>query len=126
MMKLVAVGLGGLIGALGRYGLSGLVHRWLGGSFPYGTLAVNAAGCLLIGALMYLVEERSLLTPNLRLFLGIGVLGAFTTFSTFGYETVELLRDRQIWYAFMNVAGNVVLGIAAVIAGYAGVRAAGF
>lgn len=126
MTKLLVVGLGGLIGALGRYGLSGLVHRWLGSSFPYGTLAVNAAGCLLLGALMYLVEERSLLSPNARLFMGIGVLGAFTTFSTFGYETVELLRDRELWFAFLNVAGNVVLGVGAVVAGYACLRAAGF
>jgi fluoride exporter len=114
LTKILIIGLGGFVGAVARYGISGLVHRWTGSTFPYGTLAVNVFGCLLIGILIYLVEARAIISPNLRLFLGIGLLGAFTTFSTFGYETVKLINDRQFSFAFQNVAANVILGLLAV------------
>jgi len=114
MFKLFIIGCGGFIGAVVRYGLSGWVHRNNMSDFPYGTLTVNVIGCLLIGALSYLVEDRILLNPHMRAFLLIGILGAFTTFSTFGYETVELLGDGRMTAALVNVLTNVVVGLIAV------------
>lgn len=116
--KLLVVGLGGFVGAISRYLLSGAVYRWTGGSFPTGTLAVNVLGCLFIGVLMYLVEARQLLAPNTRAFLLIGLLGSLTTFSTVGYETFEFIRDGDWRLVLLNVAGNLILGIAAVAAGW--------
>ncbi len=117
MRELVAVGVGGMVGAVGRYLVSGWVHRWAGVGFPWGTLAVNVAGCLALGALMGLVEARVAISPAWRVFLGLGVLGSFTTFSSFGYETVELLRGGEPALALANAAGSLVLGLAAVVAG---------
>lgn len=114
MLKLLIVGLGGFIGAVARYGISGLVHRYGGDTFPWGTLAVNVIGCFLIGALVYFTTDRAVLSPNARLFVQIGILGAFTTFSTFGYETLELIRDRSFLPAIANVGANVLLGIFSV------------
>jgi len=125
VVKLLIVGAGGFLGAVARYGLSGLVHRLAGAGFPWGTLAVNVVGCLLIGGLMVWGEDRPMLSPTARLFLTVGLMGAFTTFSTFGYETLELLRDRQATLAGVNVAANVLLGLAAVWAGRALCRVAG-
>ena len=90
---LLQVALGGALGAVARH-LTGLgAVRIMGAAFPYGTLVVNVAGCFLIGFLLMLSEQRQLFSPTTRLFLTVGILGAFTTFSTFGYETLELLRD---------------------------------
>jgi CrcB protein len=88
------------------------VHRVAGPAFPWGTLAVNLAGCLALGILMRLVETRALFGPEARLFLGIGVLGSLTTFSTFPYETAELLRSSGPWPALGNAAVRLVLGCA--------------
>lgn len=123
MIKLLIVGLGGFIGAIARHSLCGLVHRLAGTSFPVGTLVVNALGCLVIGGLMCLVEERQLLSSNARTFLMIGLLGSFTTFSTLGYETFEYLRAGDLRMAGANVGANVLVGIAAVMLGWAGMRA---
>ena len=122
MLNLLSVGIGGFVGAIARYGLSGFVHRYHEGGFPYGTLVVNVLGCLAIGVLMSLVEDRQLFRPEMRSFLMIGLLGSFTTFSTLGYETFELLRDSEFRFAFMNVAANVVLGITAVAVGRIAVK----
>ena len=122
MNHLLVVGLGGFLGAIARYTLSGLVQERFQGQFPVGTLLVNVLGCLAIGALMTLVEDRHLFGPEMRLFLMIGFLGSMTTFSTFGYETVEFLRSGQIVWAFTIVAAQVVLGLGAVILGRAAVR----
>ena len=123
MIRTLLVGTGGFLGAIARYGLGGLIHRWTDTLFPAGTLAVNTVGCLVIGVLMSLVEDRQLLTPNVRVFLMIGVLGGFTTFSSFGYETVELMRHGALRLVFWNVAGNVLLGLAAVLLGWGATRA---
>lgn len=114
------VGSGGALGALLRYGLAGLVHRQLPSVvFPVGTLAVNLLGCLLIGGLAGLVESRQLFGPEFRLFTLVGLLGGFTTFSTFGYETFALARDAEWLRAFANVSAQLVLGLACVWLGYA-------
>lgn len=114
------VGSGGFVGAICRYGLSGIVQRSLPMSaFPYGTLVVNLCGCLLIGAAVGLVESRQMFGPEFRLFALIGLLGGFTTYSTFGYETYALLRDAEFLRAILNVTIHVTLGLALVWAGYA-------
>jgi CrcB protein len=113
------VGSGGFVGALLRYGLSGLVHRQVPfTTFPYGTMAVNLVGCLLIGAFAGLAESRQLFGPELRTFVLIGLLGGFTTFSTLGYETFAMIRDGEYLLATVNVGVQVVLGLALVWAGY--------
>ena len=117
MIQVLVIGFGGFLGTIARFGLSGLVHRQLGDSFPYGTLVVNVLGCLMIGILMYFIEDRSMFGPTARLFLTIGLLGGFTTFSSFGYETVELLRDGDYRSAALSVSASVILGMAAVWAG---------
>lgn len=114
MSELLVVGLGGFLGAIARYGLSGLVHRWYDGAFPLGTLVVNLLGCFVLGGFMTLVEERQLFAAHTRLFVTIGCLGAFTTFSTLGYETLELMRDRAWGLAAANALGSVAAGLLAV------------
>ena len=119
MLLIVLVGVGGFIGAVLRY----LISDWVNEIFqtlsvPYGTLTVNITGCLLIGILAGLSENRNLLGPETRALLVVGVLGGFTTFSTFGNETVELLRDGKSIAAFSNVALHVCLGLVAVWVGY--------
>ncbi|UCE02843.1 MAG: fluoride efflux transporter CrcB [Candidatus Latescibacterota bacterium] len=117
MSSLLLVGLGGFVGAILRYTVSGALQRH-GGTFPLGTLGVNVIGCLAIGVLMGLAQYRQLLAPELRLFLTLGLLGSFTTFSTFGYETFAMLRDSNYFVALSNVAANVVIGFVAVVVGW--------
>jgi len=117
-LKLVWVGLGGCIGAVLRYVLGGWAQALSGSaSFPFGTLAVNVLGCFVIGALSYLADARGMLGPDARLFLIVGVLGGFTTFSSFGNETMNLLRDGQVLLAGVNVAASLLLCFAAVWGG---------
>ena len=120
LMNALIVGSGGFLGALARYGLSGIVQRHLPlATFPYGTLVVNLVGCLLIGAIVGLAESRQLFGPELRTFVLIGILGAFTTFSTFGFETFSMLRDHEYLRATANVGVHVMLGLALVWLGHA-------
>jgi fluoride exporter len=118
MAHVLIVGVGGFFGAILRYWLSGMVHRWVQDAFPAGTLVVNVVGCFAIGAVMYLVEYREFFGAELRLFITIGLLGGFTTFSTLGYETFALLRASEHTLALISVAANVVLGIAGVAGGW--------
>lgn len=108
---------GGAIGAVARYTVGGWVHGIAGWSFPWGTLTVNVVGCLGLGFVLR-VMQASTATIELRTFLSIGVLGAFTTFSTFSYEAVLLLQDGEWARAAAYVVGSVVAGLAAVIAGF--------
>lgn len=117
MQNIALIGAGGALGALLRYGLSGLAHLWLGETFPWGTLTVNVVGCFFIG-LLWAFSERSPMTPAVRIFLLTGTLGAFTTFSTFGLETFSLLRDGEVALAAGNILAHNVIGLAAVIAGF--------
>ena len=113
-LQLLAIGAGGFAGAVARQGLSQLIHRVLGAGFPYGTLGVNALGCFLLGVFVALAEEGRVASPHARPFLAIGLLGAFTTFSAFGLETLELLREGAWPKAAANALGNVGLGLFAV------------
>ncbi len=118
MRNLMIIGLGGFIGAIMRYLVSGQVQEWSESvDFPYGTLAVNLLGCLLIGALTRLDEIRDILTPEMRFLIFIGLLGAFTTYSTFSNETVNLINDRRFALAFLYMGTHLVLGLGAVLAG---------
>jgi fluoride exporter len=119
MLKLLIVGLGGFIGTVLRYVLNNLIYKGLGTTlFPYGTLTVNLLGCFFIGLLASLAESRASITPEIRLFIQIGILGGLTTFSTFGYETYTLLRDGQFLLAVMNMVTQLILGLFAVWLGY--------
>jgi CrcB protein len=124
MPKLVLVGLGGCFGAIARYLCSGVAHRLCSGSlFPVGTLLVNVTGCFIIGLAMGLLEDKAGLAPSIRSLFVIGFLGSFTTFSSFGYETVELLRLSELLLAGLNILMNFILGFGAVFLGQMVVRA---
>ena len=116
MIQALFVGLGGFVGAVSRYGLTALMKRLAGAEFPYGTLVANVLGCLAIGALFSLVEDP-LEYPNGRAFLVIGPLGGFTTFSSFGHETLSLFSRGQLGAALGNVALNMILCLGAVMLG---------
>ena len=111
-MKWIQLAVGGAAGTIARYVLGGVVYQFLGTGFPYGTLVVNLTGCLLIGFLATVAEEKFLLGPGARTLLMIGFLGAFTTFSTFILESANLIRDGETLRAFVNVLASVVLGFA--------------
>lgn len=109
LLNYVLVFVGGGLGAAARYWLQGLVYAETGTSFPYGTLVVNILGCFLIGFLMSSMEDRFLVNPPIRIFLTIGFLGGFTTFSSFSFETMSLFRDGEALYAFANAFGSLFL-----------------
>ncbi len=110
---------GGAIGSLARYLAGTAIMNRFGGRFPLGTLMVNVTGSFLIGLLMTLLTERFQPHPNLRLLLVVGLLGGYTTFSSFEWETYSSVREGGAWLGFANVAGSVMLGYAAVWIGAA-------
>lgn len=115
-MTLLYIAIGGAAGALARYGIGGWVQERTGFAFPWGTLVVNVAGSLLIGlGMRYLEAVR--VSPDLRALITIGILGAFTTFSTFSYETVTLLQKGAWMRGAAYSLGSLVLGLAAVWSG---------
>jgi CrcB protein len=115
MDLIVLVAAGGALGAVARYVLSGWVQQASGSvSFPFGTLVVNMIGCFVIGVLSQLAESRGLLTPRSRAFLVVGILGGFTTFSSFANESMNLLRADEGLAAALNVGASVALGLLAV------------
>jgi len=109
MIQLLAIGLGGFVGAITRYA----IHTWALrlGTFPYGTLIVNVTGCFLLGVIYTVAREREDVSVNVQSFLTFGFLGSVTTFSTFGGETVELLRQDHLYQALANIALNLLLGL---------------
>lgn len=121
--QVVLVGLGGFVGSSLRFMVSGWVHAALPFSgFPFGTLAVNVLGCLAIGLLGGMMEMRQAFDPAHRLFLLIGVLGGFTTFSTFAYETFALAQGAELAKALANIMLQVTLGLTAAWLGYTAAR----
>ena len=119
MKSLLLVGLGGFFGAACRHGLSSWVTRaFKEPGFPVGILVVNLLGCLLIGLAFGLADARDLFTRELRLLLFAGFLGGFTTFSTFGYDTLILMRGGHLGFAAINVLVSVIAGVFLVWAGY--------
>lgn len=118
-MKILLVGLAGLAGTLCRYWLAGALARRYGEAFPWGTLAVNVAGCFLAGLLFFTLRERFNTGETAQAIVLIGLLGGFTTFSSFGLQTFMLLRDGEVGYAVLNIAASNLLGLLMVWAGYA-------
>ncbi len=116
-MRTLSIGVAGFAGAISRYAVEGWISERSRGSFPWGTLAVNASGCLVLGFLFTILTERFLPHPALRASLTIGFLGAYTTFSTFAFETVRLAEDGAVLLAAVNTLGSIGLGIACVYAG---------
>ena len=108
-----------------RYLLGGLVHRFVSPDFPWATFLINVSGCFVIGFLAMMAEERGPIGAAGRLFWLVGVLGGYTTFSTFAYETLSLAREGSHALAAANAAGQVVLGLAAVWAGVVVARGVG-
>jgi fluoride exporter len=117
-VNLLLIAIGGALGSVARYLLSTFVLRVTGTLFPLGTFVVNVIGCLVFGAIAGAASQRVQLAPALRLFLLTGILGGFTTFSSYAFESFTLARDGQFVWASINVAGQVVAGLAGMWAGY--------
>lgn len=120
-MNLLLVVLGGGIGAGGRYLLGSWLHLQLGNGFPWGTFAVNALGSLMIGFVFGLAQTKAI-SPDTTLFLTVGVLGGFTTFSAFSFETLRLITNGDLAASMLNAAGQLSVGLLAVYLGFAVVR----
>ena len=115
MANILLVGVGGFIGSVLRYLVGGYVQEAVNRlDFPYGTLVVNLIGCFVIGFLAQMGEKYGAFSHESRLFIFIGILGGFTTFSSFGNETVNLMRQDLMTSAFINIGANVILGLCAV------------
>jgi CrcB protein len=114
MNNFLIIGVGGFLGAVARYAIALWIGQKWGRNFPMGTFVINVSGSFLIGLLMVLFTERYLVNPQWRLLLVVGFLGAYTTFSTFEYETGSLLKDGEWMMAMLNVVGSVVAGFVAL------------
>jgi CrcB protein len=125
VLKILLVGLAGLAGTLCRYWLSGAVARRYGEAFPAGTLAVNLTGCFAAGLLFQLTQGREAFSDTARAAVFVGLLGGFTTFSSYGLQTFELLREGRAGAAALNVAASNLLGVLMVFAGYSLAKLAG-
>jgi CrcB protein len=122
MQKLFWIGAAGALGTMARYGLSNLFQRVVGFSFPWGTLAVNVLGCFLFGVVWSLAEDRLVISGETRLIFLVGFMGAFSTFSTFMFETGALLREYEWAAAAINLLGQNALGLAFLLLGQAAGR----
>jgi fluoride exporter len=122
MHKLLWIAAAGALGTLARYALSGWVQKNAGTAFPWGTLAVNALGCFLFGLVWALCEERLLIRPEVRMIVLVGFMGAFTTFSTFAFETGEFLNNGQWLMAAANIVVQNVSGVVCILLGWAAAR----
>src|SRR5258708_39493620 len=109
--KLAWLSIMGATGTLSRYWLDGLVLRFFGNAFPWGILAVNTLGCFLFGLIWPLAEERLIISGETRFIILTGFMGAFTTFSTFTFQTGEFMRDSQWLLAVVNIVVQIVLGL---------------
>ncbi|HLG22290.1 MAG TPA: fluoride efflux transporter CrcB [Candidatus Manganitrophaceae bacterium] len=114
MINYLVVGVGGFFGAIARYLVEGWIGKRMGAAFPYGTLAINVTGSFVLGLFVTLITERFIVHPHWRLLIAIGFLGAYTTFSTFGYETNRLVEEGSFWLALLNIFLSVAIGLLAV------------
>ncbi|MFL6257613.1 MAG: fluoride efflux transporter CrcB [Pyrinomonadaceae bacterium] len=125
MLRILLVGLAGLLGTLCRYWISGAVSRRYGEAFPLGTLAVNLMGCFAAGLLFHFMQERGAFSETARAAVFVGLLGGFTTFSAYGLQTFALLREGRVGVAALNVVVSNLLGLLMVFAGYSTARLVG-
>jgi len=116
-LEYLAVGIGGFVGAIARHGIGGFVQRQAGDGFPAGTITINLVGCFLIGTMAAIAETSEGLDERMRLVFMVGLLGSFTTFSTFGNDTFVLIRDGRFRIAIAYATLSVVGGLGAVILG---------
>lgn len=123
MLDIIYIAVAGSLGAISRYEMAGLAHRWMGTGFPYGTLAVNVIGSFVIGLVMQISLSTDLIPPAWRLAMTVGFLGAFTTFSAFSYETLGYLEDGAWLTAGVNILANVLLSVLAAFLGVSLARA---
>ena len=117
MFKYLLLGIGGAIGTICRYAAQGAVQRMTDAVFPWGTLTVNLSGSLIIGFL-WGMHEAEIISPNIRIFLFIGLLGGYTTFSSFSLESINLLREGEIKYFVLNMLASNILGVALAFGGF--------
>jgi CrcB protein len=117
LTEFLYIGCGGFLGAVSRFYVSGVAHRVLKGGFPYGTLIVNATGSFLLGFISFLALHRQILGQNIKLAVTVGFLGAFTTFSTFSYETFNLMKEGSYYLSAVNIITNLMLCLAMVFLG---------
>ncbi len=117
MEKFFIISLGAILGANARYWLGGWAAERFGADFPYGTFIINLTGSFVLGLFITLITQRFLVDPNWRLFIAIGFLGSYTTFSTYTYESVNLILTGQVWAGIINLFGSSILGAAAAIGG---------
>ncbi|MCA9176501.1 MAG: fluoride efflux transporter CrcB [Planctomycetales bacterium] len=122
MTQWLAIAAGGAVGAVSRYAISMGAARWLGATFPWGTLIVNLTGCLLLGMLAEWSQQQQTLSADIQKLLSVGFLGALTTFSTFAHETFRLAENDRLGLAMANAGLNLGLGLLAVWAGISWMR----
>ena len=123
MIKYLMVALGGAVGAIARFWVGGYVGQRMGTRFPYGTFMINCSGSFVVGLVVTLLAERTHWSANLRYLIPIGFVGAYTTFSTFEFETLRALQDGQVFVAGLNVVLSVVIGFVSVWLGVVAGRA---
>jgi len=123
LVRYFLVALGGALGALARYQLAAIIQARVPAGFPWGTFVVNITGCLVMGIAATLLAERLVVHPGWRFFIPIGFIGAYTTFSTFEYETFRAVTEGSWMIGFSNVAGSVIAGYVALWAGVVIARA---
>ena len=116
-LKIFLIALFGAIGTLARYGLQGVVQIRMGGAFPYGTLLINLSGCFLLGLIGQLTLNRMLISSDMRMAISVGLLGGFTTFSSFGWETAKMLEEGEWSSASAYVCASVIAGLFLSVAG---------
>jgi len=117
-VEYIIIGIGGILGANARYVVANWASQRLGADFPYGTLIINVSGSFLLGFFMAFALNRAFLHPNYRLFVATGFCGAYTTFSTFTYESLRLLQDGSFVLGFANMIGSLLVGMFAVFLGF--------
>ncbi len=118
IQKLLIVAAGSGAGGALRFYISQMIYKYLPAVFPFGTLAVNILGSIFLGVLIFGFDSKNLVSPEMKLLLGVGFCGGFTTFSTFSFETFSLIKDSEFLLAGANVAANLIFTIAGVFLGY--------
>lgn len=117
-MEYVIIGVGGFLGANARYLVASWAAQRFGATFPYGTFIINVTGSFLLGMFLALLQDRVAVHPHYRLFFAVGFLGAYTTFSTFSYESLRLLQEGNILLALLNLFGSLAVGLLGTVLGF--------